>query len=46
VTSRSVASHQKENPDFAPGLSDRLFSTNYPDIRFGQVFYPTRGILV
>jgi Flp pilus assembly protein TadD len=38
--------HQKENPDFAPGLSDRLFSTNYPDIRFGQVFYPMRGILV
>ena len=39
-------SHQRENPDFAPGLSDRLFSTNYPDIRFGQVFYPMRGILV
>jgi|CZKR01.1.fsa_nt_gi Flp pilus assembly protein TadD len=39
-------SHQKENPDFAPGLSDRLFSTVYKDIRFIQVFYPTRGILV
>lgn len=38
--------HQKENPDFAPGLSDRLFSINYQrDIRFIQVFYPTRGIL-
>jgi Flp pilus assembly protein TadD len=39
-------SHGKENPDFAPGLSDRLFSTVYRDIRFIQVFYPTRGILV
>ena len=38
-------SHQKENPGFAPGLSDRLFSMNYNDIRFTQVFYPTRGIL-
>src|SRR5208283_2491579 len=37
--------HQKENPGFAPGLSDRLFSMNYNDIRFTQVFYPTRGIL-
>jgi Flp pilus assembly protein TadD len=38
--------HQKENPDFAPGLSDRLFSITYNDLRFIQVFYPTRGILV
>jgi|CZKY01.1.fsa_nt_gi Flp pilus assembly protein TadD len=37
--------HKNENPDFAPGLSDRLFSTNYKDFRFNQVFYPTRGIL-
>jgi Flp pilus assembly protein TadD len=37
--------HQNENPSFAPGLSDRLFSMNYQDIRFTQVFYPTRGIL-
>lgn len=37
--------HQKENPDFVPGLSDRLFSMNYNSIRFLQVFYPTRGIL-
>ncbi len=37
--------HQKENPGFAPGLSDRLFSMNYNDLRFTQVFYPTRGIL-
>jgi len=37
--------HQKENPGFAPGLSDRLFSTNYPDVAFNQVFYPMRGIL-
>jgi Flp pilus assembly protein TadD len=38
--------HGKENPDFAPGLSDRLFSTTYQDVRFNQVFFPTRGILV
>lgn len=38
--------HQNETPGFAPGLLDRLFSTNYKDIRFTQVFYPTRGILV
>jgi len=37
--------HQNENPGFAPGLSDRLFSMNYNDLRFTQVFYPTRGIL-
>ncbi len=37
--------HQKENPDFVPGLSDRLFSMNYKSVRFLQVFYPTRGIL-
>jgi Flp pilus assembly protein TadD len=36
---------QKENPEFAPGLLDRLFSTNYNDLSFTQVFYPTRGIL-
>ena len=37
--------HQNENPGFAPGLSDRLFSINYPDVDFSQVFYPMRGIL-
>ncbi|MGA2217446.1 MAG: tetratricopeptide repeat protein [Terracidiphilus sp.] len=39
--------HSTENavPGFAPGLSDRLYNTNYPDIAFNQVFYPTRGIL-
>lgn len=37
--------HQKKNPGFAPGLSDRLFSTVYPDVYFSQVFYPMRGIL-
>ena len=37
--------HENENPGFAPGLSDRLFSTNYNDLTFTQVFYPTRGIL-
>jgi Flp pilus assembly protein TadD len=37
--------HQNETPTFAAGLSDRLFSMNYPDVDFSQVFYPTRGIL-
>ncbi len=37
--------HQKENPEFAPGLSDRLYSTNYMNVSFNQVFFPTRGIL-
>ena len=32
-------------PGFASGLSDRLYNTNYPDIPFNQVFFPTRGIL-
>lgn len=38
-------SNQRENQNFAPGLTARLFSVNYMDIRFTQVFYPTRGIL-
>lgn len=37
--------HQKQNPDFAPGLMDRLFSITYRQIAFTQVFYPLRGIL-
>lgn len=37
--------HQQENPDFVPGLSDRLFSTNYKHVSFTQVFYPMRGVL-
>lgn len=37
--------HQNKNPGFAPGLSDRLFSTVYQDVYFSQVFYPMRGIL-
>jgi len=37
--------HKNENQNFAPGLSDRLFSVNFKDVRFTQVFYPTRGIL-
>jgi len=27
------------------GLADRLFNAGYNDYRFGQVFYPTRGVL-
>jgi Flp pilus assembly protein TadD len=37
--------HQDKEPDFAPGVINRLFSINYKDINFIQVFYPTRGIL-
>jgi Flp pilus assembly protein TadD len=37
--------HQKQNPEFAPGLLDRLFSITYNNIAFTQVFYPLRGIL-
>jgi Flp pilus assembly protein TadD len=35
----------EQQPGFAAGLLDRLFSTNYRSIAFTQVFYPTRGIL-
>ncbi len=37
--------HQSEVPDFAPGVINRLFSVNYRDLSFIQVFYPTRGVL-
>jgi Flp pilus assembly protein TadD len=37
--------HQDEEPGFASGILDRLYSTNYRSIQFSQVFYPTRGIL-
>jgi Flp pilus assembly protein TadD len=37
--------HKTELSEFAPGLADRLFSMNYPEVPFAQVFYPTRGIL-
>ncbi len=40
-----VNKNRNELTDFAPGLADRLFSMNYNDIRFIQVFYPTRGVL-
>jgi Flp pilus assembly protein TadD len=37
--------HGNEEPGFAPGVINRLFSMNYRHINFIQVFYPTRGIL-
>jgi Flp pilus assembly protein TadD len=37
--------HQNEEAGFAPGILDRLYSTNFRSIQFSQVFYPTRGIL-
>jgi Flp pilus assembly protein TadD len=37
--------HQNQEPGFASGILDRLYSTNYPDIQFSQVFFPTRGVL-
>jgi Flp pilus assembly protein TadD len=39
------SSHDAVDPQFASGLLDRLFSTNYSHLDFTQVFYPTRGIL-
>ncbi len=37
--------NQSHEPGFAPGLLDRLYSIEYQDIQFIQVFFPTRGIL-
>lgn len=37
--------HAAQEPGFAPGILDRLYSTNYQSLAFTQVFYPTRGIL-
>ncbi len=37
--------HQEEEPGFAPGAINLVFSVNYRDVHFIQVFYPTRGIL-
>jgi Flp pilus assembly protein TadD len=51
VTSIGAPGAAKATPQNAnsgssvPELSDRLFSINYNDFRFTQVFYPTRGIL-
>jgi Tfp pilus assembly protein PilF len=49
VTSVGTPDNRNKNgeiiPGMANGLLDRLFSTNYNDFRFLQVFYPTRGIL-
>jgi len=49
VTSMGTPDNRNKNgeiiPGMANGLLDRLFSTNYNDFRFLQVFYPTRGIL-
>jgi hypothetical protein len=38
-------SNDGKGPRFVPGILDRLYSTNYNNIAFGQVFYPTKGIL-
>jgi hypothetical protein len=49
VTSIGPPSNANRNgdktPGFAPGILDRLFSTNYNSIAFSQVFYPTKGVL-
>jgi Flp pilus assembly protein TadD len=37
--------HKNEDPGFANGILDRLYSVNFRDLAFRQVFYPTRGIL-
>jgi len=38
-------SHGAEAPGFAAGVVNRLFSMNYQNLTFTQVFFPTRGIL-
>lgn len=37
--------NDSKDPAFTSGLLDRVYSVNYPNIEFNQVFYPTRGIL-
>lgn len=37
--------NDNQDPGFASGILDRLYSINYTSIDFIQVFYPTRGIL-
>ncbi len=37
--------NDNQDPGFASGILDRLYSINYTTIDFIQVFYPTRGIL-
>jgi tetratricopeptide (TPR) repeat protein/Tol biopolymer transport system component len=37
--------HGAEAPGFAAGVVNRLFSMNYQNLTFTQVFFPTRGIL-
>jgi len=49
VTSIGTPANRNKNGDMIPGMAngllDRLYSTNYNDFRFLQVFYPMRGIL-
>jgi Tfp pilus assembly protein PilF len=49
VTSIGTPANRNKNGDIIPGMAngllDRLYSTNYNDFRFLQVFYPMRGIL-
>jgi Flp pilus assembly protein TadD len=42
---KRASANEAQGPDFAPGVINRLFSVNYLQIKFIQVFYPTRGIL-
>jgi tetratricopeptide (TPR) repeat protein len=39
------ASSRNYSGEVARGLEDRFFNAGYKDFGFGQVFYPTRGIL-
>ena len=42
----TIRTHAPErSPRLCPGLFDRLYNTNFNDIQFSQVFFPTRGIL-
>ena len=42
---KRATANEAQAPDFAPGVINRLYSVNYRQLKFIQVFYPTRGIL-
>ena len=41
----STNKNDRRDPAFTSGILDRIYSANYPNLEFDQVFYPTRGIL-
>ncbi|UWZ82562.1 tetratricopeptide repeat protein [Occallatibacter riparius] len=41
----NTTKNDRRDPGFVSGILDRIYSVNYPNVEFNQVFYPTRGIL-